>query len=818
MQSSTFYPTKAVSGLFLLLLCVLNVLGAAAQNSSNITRPAADGCMPFNADGVSTVYTYTYTGGGASPVWSTRGEIAIVGSNTGPSVNIRSTGFAKGRLYVTHSPGGICGPQRESVDVYKKFSKINLPAENNDVVGPACVRPGEIVTYSINSVLTGDPSEEIGIDKYHWILPAGWILQYYSKDNSSITAKAPTSFTGPYTVKVYLGKCNTPQEYGGADDNGHMYFKQIFEKPAVPTLTSVPSCVPTVATSPFKQTISLTIANYDATLDYEWIVPSNWTVLNSDNAVPTANIEIDNLTDDVRLLVSRKGAGCEKVEAEFKITRAVPVSSYIATVPTSDVTGGEACVNGSTATTYELVGAPNSTVFNWTFTPNAGNMGGQINGATKGQMVSVTAGSNGGTLSVTSAECPGTPKTLKINVTPGQTGAITGLACLTPNTTGHVYQVAAVPGATGYDWALSGGLSSTSVLRNGTNSITVNIGATGGTVSVKALNGTCASAAATRSVALAPVAATSIIMSKTCINRAYAGAVMPDEVTFRVANPVAGQTYNWSVVYPTVTGTPAPNWTIAPNTPTNGSAITYVTNGAGGGYTNNFQVNVTASNACGTSAPTSLDNIKLEGAGNATLTRSDLNKTELVIDENGEEQEVLVKYGESFKAELKDAANQPLSGGTYEWFINGTRVTTTSFPKADITGDGATLNVYGTTATSSTRIRVVITRNSCRTARETTSTYTGTTSTARQGSPENLAFSSLATVYPNPSSGEFTLALKTDQEATVVLRNVQGKAVYKTKQREKKAKVNVGTLPNGMYFLHVTAGGRTVVKKIQIQK
>lgn len=794
MQSSTFYPTKAVSGLFLLLLCVLNVLGAAAQNSPNITRPAADGCMPFDADGVSTVYTYTYTGGGANPVWSTRGEIAIVGSNTGPSVNIKATGFAKGRLYVTHSHGGICGPQRESVDVYKKFEQKDVPLPNS-IVGPACVRAGEVVTYSVNSVLTGKINDEIGMDRYQWTLPAGdWTVEYYSKDSSSITLKAPSSFSPPYTLQVQVGRCNpTP------------YSTVIREKPAVPTLVGEPTkCIPTVADSPFKQIISLAIANYDPALNYEWIVPSNWKVVSRIPA-STAQIEIDNLTDKVRLLVSRTGAGCEKVEAEFKVTRTVPASSYIK---------GDACANGTSSRPYELVGAPNSTTFKWTFTPNTGNVTWKLEGD-EGQAVGLIAGSNGGTLSVISAECPGTPKTIKIDVTPGQPGAISGLPCLTPNTNGHDYQVAAVPGAIGYDWELSGGLSSASVLKNGTNSIKVNIGATGGTITVKAINGTCASAPTTMNVALAPVAATSINMSKTCINRAFSGTTMMDEVTFSVANPIAGQTYNWSVVYPTVNATPPPSWTVKTGTPANGSSITYVTNGAGGGYVNNFQVNVTASNACGTSAPTSLGNIKLIGAGNVTLATSVLNQTE--YDEDGNE--ILVQYGESIKAELKNASNIALAGGAYEWFINDTKVTTTSFPEADITGDGATLNIYGAKATTSRKVRVIVTLSGCKTARETTSTYTGTTSGARVGAESPLSFSSLATVYPNPSSGEFTLELKgAYQEANVVLRNVQGKAVYKTQQRARKAKVNVGTLPNGMYFLQVTAGGRTVAKKIQIQK
>ena len=70
---------------------------------------------------------------------------------------------------------------------------------------------------------------------------------------------------------------------------------------------------------------------------------------------------------------------------------------------------------------------------------------------------------------------------------PPQPGAITGIDTLCENSSGNVYSISAVPGATSYTWSVPAGSSITA--GQGTTSITVTFGITSGNVSVTATNG-----------------------------------------------------------------------------------------------------------------------------------------------------------------------------------------------------------------------------------------------------------------------------------------------------------------------------------------
>ncbi len=158
---------------------------------------------------------------------------------------------------------------------------------------------------------------------------------------------------------------------------------------------------------------------------------------------------------------------------------------------------------------------------------------------------------------------------------PAQPGTITG-ATTVCDASNQTYSIAAVAGATSYEWTLPSGWSGTST----TNSITVTAGSAGGDITVTATNACGTSIAQTLTVAV-----TSGLVSGATIsgnNSICSGSTNTYSVT-----PVAGATsYNWALPF---------NWT---GTSTTNSISAVAAGGSG-------DVMLTVTNACGTSAPQS---------------------------------------------------------------------------------------------------------------------------------------------------------------------------------------------------------------------
>ena len=67
---------------------------------------------------------------------------------------------------------------------------------------------------------------------------------------------------------------------------------------------------------------------------------------------------------------------------------------------------------------------------------------------------------------------------------------------------------------------------------------------------------------------------------------------------------------------------------------------------------------------------------------------------------------------------------------------------------------------------------------------------------------ENLVENDKLHVFPNPTNGEFYLAFETQFESEVVIRNMMGQEVYRTKMNDWEA-IDIGHLPSGQYNIEV---------------
>ncbi len=236
------------------------------------------------------------------------------------------------------------------------------------------------------------------------------------------------------------------------------------------------------------------------------------------------------------------------------------------------ITGNQNPCQGNTQT-YSISAVTGATSYTWTLPPG-------WSGSSTSTSINATAGSNGGTISVTANNSCGSssPRTSSVGVTsiPAQPGTIGGQTSVCPNTV-NTYSISQVSGATYYTWTLPSGWSGNST----SESINATAGSNGGTISVTA-NNTCGSSSpGTIVVNVTPIPAQPGNIS---------GAVSICQNSTNIYNisPVSGATiYTWTL---------PPGWS--------GSSTSTTINATAG--TTGGTISVTADNFCGSSSPETL--------------------------------------------------------------------------------------------------------------------------------------------------------------------------------------------------------------------
>ena len=269
------------------------------------------------------------------------------------------------------------------------------------------------------------------------------------------------------------------------------------------------------------------------------------------------------------------------------ITSAIP--STVVTLPASNIVVSSATLNGTVNANY----APTNVSFQWGLTTAYGNtvaatpttVTGSTTTAVSAGITSLTFGTiyhfrcvgtgPGGTIYGTdiqfSSDCP----------TPAQPGTITGPVSVCRNTTGIIYSVTPVAGATGYNWIVPAGATITAGAN--TNSITVSYStsATSGSVTV----------AGTIACGSGPSASLAVTVNLLPVPTITGPASRCQNTTDAVYTTQTGMTsYIWSV----------PGGTITAGAGTSSITVTWNTVGA-----QSVNVNYSNSNGCSAAAPVS---------------------------------------------------------------------------------------------------------------------------------------------------------------------------------------------------------------------
>ena len=173
------------------LLLFISILGFAQRGSAQQPTITGSTCISPDPLVAATVYNVTVPAGVTVTGVGALGDLQVISASTtfpttaNFTVSARSLnrgrdtlntcndyltvngakhwGFAKGRLFVTYNQN-ICGGYSVYLDINKLFS-LHPP-----VIGPACLKVGDSVTFSVCPILSGNVSAQIGQDRYYWSL------------------------------------------------------------------------------------------------------------------------------------------------------------------------------------------------------------------------------------------------------------------------------------------------------------------------------------------------------------------------------------------------------------------------------------------------------------------------------------------------------------------------------------------------------------------------------------------------------------------------------------------------------------------------
>lgn len=408
---------------------------------------------------------------------------------------------------------------------------------------PICT--GQTVTYTSTS--TGSPTS------YSWSFPGG--------TPSTSTAASPNvtyAVAGTYNVSL------TATNAVGSNTSTQTSYISVGAAPATPgTITGTASvCANTTG-------LTFSIAAVSGATSYTWTVPTGATITSGQG---TTSVTVDMGSTAGNVTVTATNTCGTSSAATF----AVGINPVPATPGT--ISGAATVCSSSTGNTYSISAVTGATSYTWTVPTGATITAGQGTNS-----ITVSAGSTAGNITVTATNACGTSSAatfaLGISTTPATPGTISGSAIACSSSTGNVYSISPVSGATSYTWAVPSGATISS--GQGTTSATVSFGSTSGNVTVTATNSCGTSTAATFAVTLTSAAPA----TPGAISGTSAICESSTSNTYSIAAVSGATTYTWTVP--------------AGTTITSGQGSTSITVTAGA---TSGTISVVASSSCGTSA------------------------------------------------------------------------------------------------------------------------------------------------------------------------------------------------------------------------
>ena len=489
----------------------------------------------------------------------------------------------------------------------------------------------------------------------------------------------------------------------------------------------------------------------------------------------------------------------------------ITVSVTPSVTPTISVVSNDAdntiCSGTSVTFTATPTNGGATPVYQWQVNgTNAGTNSPTFNtsGLTNGQTVVCILNSNANCASPTTANSSGI--TMTVNSAPAIPGTITGNTSICSSSTGNVYSISAVPGATSYAWTVPAGATITS--GQGTTSITVDFGTSSGNVTVNATNSCGTSSNQSQAITVnsslpTPTITASgstticsgnsvVLTSSAATGNTWSNGATTPSITVTTPGTYSVIVNNGSCVSPSSAGTTV-TVNPLPATPTISASgpITFCEGGS---------VNLTASSSTGNtwSSGQTTQTISVTTSGVFTVTTSDgtctsLASSPITVTANPKP---VVTFGSLTDVCNTDAAFVLTQGSPAGGVYSGSGVSAGTFDPSQATIGAVNLTYDFTDGNGcSSSASTVVNVNDCSSLSEL----------------EEMGID----MYPNPTQGIITINSKEDLRS-ITCYDENGKVVIEKNQiNSKNASMDLTSFANGTYSVElVFSNGKTIKTKV----
>ncbi len=378
--------------------------------------------------------------------------------------------------------------------------------------------------------------------------PTGWSWTFTGGNPSFSSAQNPViTYSVPGTYDVILVASNN----NGSNSLTKTNYIIVVTTPAQPGVISGSTTVCQSASQ------SYSISSVIGATSYVWTLPSGW---GGSSSTETINVTAGSAGGNIMVAASNVCGTSGTQSLNISVSPTPPQPSAI-------VGSSNSC--GGASLTYSVPVVSGATGYTWTL-PSGWS------GSSTSNVISVTTGSNSGTISVSASNScgngPATTLVITIDTTPVQPGTISGNATLCQGAT-QLYSIVPVSGASSYIWTLPSGWSGSST----SNSINATASSNSGLISVTAVNSCGSSMAQTYNVTVNQIPA------------------QPGSIT---GNPTVCPGASLSYSINAIPGATSYSWTLPGGW--GGSSTSTIINAFSG--TTGGIISVSANNACGASS------------------------------------------------------------------------------------------------------------------------------------------------------------------------------------------------------------------------